>query len=217
MLENFGARLSQLISARGLTQADFAKGLDSSPAFISDMIRGVKRPGAEFLSRISLQYQVSLDWLINGQGSLEGTSIIDKEQFLIVAMRVQLARLAASGNEEAPILIEELLGRKPSAQSSPLARQALLNELTSSSEESVFLIDLYNTFIINPDKTIGTQDALNSALQYYQPAQTDPLLALMAGRETATSNKAETAATNTVQINSGKNQRIAGKNFKENK
>ena len=153
MLDTFELRLAHLLAVRGLTQGEFAKGLDASPTFISNMIRGTKKPGTEFLSKLAMKYQVSLDWLLLGRGQLDGSSSMDGEWFRIVVLRVELARLAADGNSEALILVDELLGRSLAKQSSAVARQALLDQLSEANEKTALISSLYNGFANHPDPT----------------------------------------------------------------
>lgn len=180
MLNTFGQRLAQLLTARQMTQGEFARALGASPAFISDMIRGVKKPGADFLSRLAVQFQVSLDWLLLGQGTLEGTSSIDGEWFRIVVLRVELARLAAQGHVEALRLVDELMGRStPQIPVTP-EREMLLGQLAKANEKSALISGLYNGFFTHPDPTMRAREVLSAALVHFQSNHSDPLAAMVA-------------------------------------
>lgn len=219
MIDSFGLRLSQLISTRGLTQGEFAKGLGSSPAFVSDMIRGVKKPGAEFLSRLADEYQVSIDWLLTGRGTLEGATTIDGEWFRVVMLRVELARLAADGDAEAIRLADELAGRKQVKPSVTTERQALLAYLTKISEQSALISGLYNGFITHPDTTMRAREVLAAALVHFQSNHADPLAAMLAGVDAAPVIKKEDdkKATPAKQKIKGTGHRIASGNYYEGK
>lgn len=55
-LDGFDARLTQAITHTGLNQSEFARQLGVSAGFVSDCVRGQKKPGAPFL------YAVRLIW-----------------------------------------------------------------------------------------------------------------------------------------------------------
>jgi transcriptional regulator with XRE-family HTH domain len=216
MLDTFELRLAHLLVVRGLTQGEFARGLEASPTFISNMIRGTKKPGLEFLSRLATQYQVSLDWLLLGRGQIDGATTMDGEWFRIVVLRVELARLAAEGLPEALILVEELLGRAPTAKSSPVERQALLDKLSKANEKSALVSSLYNGFVTHPDSVIRAREVLSAALVHFQSNHTDPLAAMVAGRDSALNTNPDTKAPVKQKIK-GNNIKNAGHNYTESK
>jgi len=64
-------RLQQFISAENITQAEFADSLGVARASISHILSGRNKPGYEFISSLMLRYpNLSIDWLINGQGKM---------------------------------------------------------------------------------------------------------------------------------------------------
>lgn len=215
MLDTFGQRLAQLLSARGLTQGEFAKGLEASPSFISDMIRGVKKPGAEFLVRLAVQYQASLDWLLLGKGSMDGQSSIDAEWLRTVVLRVELARLAANGDDEARILIEELLGRNASPASISPARQALLDQLAQTHAHTALISTLYNGYIAHPDAVIRAREVLTAALAHFRVQPTDPLAAMVSSRGNKSTPDGNEKVAQVNQLVYGSGNRTAGGNYHE--
>ena len=66
-LKALGRRLRQL---RGfdLTQAEFAKQLETSQSQLSKYERGVAAPPADILFLVMQRFQVSIDWLLTGEG-----------------------------------------------------------------------------------------------------------------------------------------------------
>jgi transcriptional regulator with XRE-family HTH domain len=48
-LDSLCSRLAQVIQQSGLNQSEFSRELGVSPGFVSDVVRGQKKPGAEFL------------------------------------------------------------------------------------------------------------------------------------------------------------------------
>jgi transcriptional regulator with XRE-family HTH domain len=72
-LRNLGRRLREL---RGfdLTQGELAKELGISQSQLSKYERGVVAPPADILFFIKQRFQVSIDWLLTGEGLKESTS-----------------------------------------------------------------------------------------------------------------------------------------------
>ena len=67
-LEGLGNRLLTVIHHLHITQSECARRLKSSPGFISDVVRGKKNPGADFLFGLREAFGVSIDWLLSGDG-----------------------------------------------------------------------------------------------------------------------------------------------------
>lgn len=65
----FAQRLSDLIAWSGVSQGQWAKHLQTSPSFLSDLSKGKKKPGWEILRKLGEQAGVRLDWLAWGEGS----------------------------------------------------------------------------------------------------------------------------------------------------
>ena len=58
-LEGFAKRLNQLIAETELSQAEFARQVGVSGGFLSDVVRGLKKPGAEFFYGIRTVFGAS--------------------------------------------------------------------------------------------------------------------------------------------------------------
>ena len=76
-LDGFATRVGQAIAHTGLNQSEFARQLGVSAGFVSDVVRGQKKPGAEFLHAIRTTFGISVDWLLTGEGTVTGGSGID--------------------------------------------------------------------------------------------------------------------------------------------
>mgnify|MGYP002382008576 CR=1 FL=1 len=68
-LDGLGNRLAKVCAREGLNQSEFALRIGVSPGFVSDILRGNKRPGCEFLASLRQSLGVSIDWLLTGKGS----------------------------------------------------------------------------------------------------------------------------------------------------
>lgn len=107
MTENIGTRLERFIQSQNLNQAQFAERIQCSPGFISDVVRGNKKPGADILERIHEEFHVSLNWLVCGKG--EPLQDIILEDFNTIASRVELVLEAAKGNQAAINTVKSFL------------------------------------------------------------------------------------------------------------
>ncbi len=175
----FCERFGQLVAVLNISQNEFARQLGSTSAFISNLARGKSKPGLEFLQKIAETFGVSLDWLVLGKGTLRGDQYLDPEWHHAVQLRVTLANLVASGDQEARMLASELLGETfISNQTSP-ARQGLLDQLAKSAEHSSLVCMLYNRYVPIGDTLQRSKDVLRAAIQQLQASGNDPLAAMV--------------------------------------
>lgn len=215
MSDTLGLRLSQLIATRDLTQGEFAKRLGSSPAFISDMIRGVKKPGADFLIRLANEYQVSIDWLLMGKGSIDGRSRLDEEWLQMVMLRVDLAQWATAGNIDAARIADQLLGREITEIYDPSDLDGVLGCLAQVNEQGALIAKLYNNFLLGADQELRAKQVLQSALQHFKSRQADPLAAMVATRNNSAKKTKAFSPSDSKQTIKGSNHRIAGRDYNE--
>lgn len=64
-------RISQIIKERKITKTEFAKRLNVSQAFVSQMCSGVANPSDRTISDICEKFQVREEWLRTGEGPME--------------------------------------------------------------------------------------------------------------------------------------------------
>ena len=201
----FSARLAQIIQQSGLNQSEFAKRLEMSAAFVSDAVRGLKKPGAEFLYGVKTMFGVSIDWLLTGKGTIHGASKIDIELFNAVRLQISVARIAIiDGNPTAQALLR-------------LIREGLLAQATNQAELNVFLdriipidsdwhlaTELYNSHLWTDNPDIQRRNLLEAAISHFEARKpVDKLTSL-----------ARAPASN-IQINISPSQRIAGRDYYE--
>lgn len=67
-MDTFGSRISYLIEYLHTTQANLAKAIKVSQAYISQICADKRAPSERTISDICEKYQVSRDWLLNGKG-----------------------------------------------------------------------------------------------------------------------------------------------------
>lgn len=69
-MDGLGERIHAIRKSRNLTQQQFADQLSVSRPFISRIESGKESPSDSLLKLISLQFDVSYEWLTNGKGSM---------------------------------------------------------------------------------------------------------------------------------------------------
>lgn len=147
MEETLGSRLEQLIASLRMNQGEFAKKLECSPAFISEIVRGLKKPGTDFLVRMATTFDVSLDWLILGVEprflSESKLAEIDTEKMKFIALRVELTDLASKGSSEAKQMLYELRDGAVSTEWNQ-EREQVKTHLKASLERLKFTMTMYN-------------------------------------------------------------------------
>lgn len=218
----FSLRFGQLLDALNISQNEFARQLGSTSAFVSNMATGKSKPGLDYLQKIAETFDVSLDWLVLGKGTLRGKAFLDPDGHHFVFLRLTLAQLAAAGDTEARRLVNELLGDGDISKSVSPARQALLDELVKRTQHGPILAMLYNHYISIPDADQHGEEVLRMALQQFHPSRTDPLANLLqaakpspAASAASAAPPAPPAAPTRSQIQVGISPRMAGRDYYE--
>ena len=70
-MTTFSDRLNQIISDSGLTKTAFAKRIEVSQGFVSQLCSGSFNPSPRTISAISREFNVSRDWLERGEGTMK--------------------------------------------------------------------------------------------------------------------------------------------------
>lgn len=206
-LADLPARLAQVLAHQGITQTELARQIGMSPGFISDVMRGHKRPGAEFFVAVRKLFCVSIDWLMTGDGTMTGDVGIRHE--LLQAIRLQIAVARAAINEDDPaarallILIREgqLANAAKDAQF-----QSLLERIVPTDSDLDLAVELYNGHLGATDPIVQRRNLLAAAVAHFEARKPIDKMAAMTGLPKAT-------APSRVQINTGRGQRIAGNDY----
>lgn len=103
--DQFGERLSILLKTHKMNQSEFSKKVHVSQSFVSSLIKGTKKPGMEFITRVKEHFNISVDWLLYGEGDKSGKSLIQIELLKAIGLRIELAKAALSGDEQAKLKI----------------------------------------------------------------------------------------------------------------
>jgi transcriptional regulator with XRE-family HTH domain len=204
-LDGLAARLAQSIAHSGLNQTDFAKQLGVSPGFVSDVVRGNKKPGAEFLHAVRTSFGISVDWLLTGEGTISGGGTIDLGLLRTIRLQIAVARSAVvDANTTAKVLLLLIRdGRLEEAANEP-AIGRFLEEIAAPDADSELALELYNGQLWTQDPVAQQRNLLAAAIAHFEARKPiDKLAALSRASGTA------------IQINISPSQRNAGRDYHE--
>jgi transcriptional regulator with XRE-family HTH domain len=206
-LEALPARLAQVVAYAGVSQAELARRIGVSPGFVSDVLRGVKRPGVEMLMGLRAAFGVSVDWLLSGEGTMIGGAGIRHDLFRAIRLQIAVAR-AAVMNQDATarallLLIRE--GQLAAASEDP-AFKALLDRVAPDDGDLDLAVELYNGHQWATDPVSQRRNLLAAATAHFEARKPVDRMAALTGAD---------ASPALVQVNSGSKQRIAGRDFHE--
>lgn len=168
-LKSFSQRLAQAIARSGLNQSEFARKIAVSPGFVSDMVRGNKKPGAEFLSAVRLEFGVSADWLLTGKGTISGRGYIDLDLLRSIRLYVALARGAIIQQNTTAVTVARLIrdGRiREVLQDSDIA--AFVQSIATTVEDSDLALELYNGHLETQDPIEQQRNLLTAAMAHFE-------------------------------------------------
>ena len=70
-MENINKRIDQVISASGLSKTAFAKRINVSQPFVSQMISGTAKPSDRTITDICREFAINETWLRTGEGQMQ--------------------------------------------------------------------------------------------------------------------------------------------------
>jgi len=203
-LAGFADRLSKAITHSGLNQSEFARNAGVSPGFVSDLVRGNKKPGAEFLCAVRLVFGISSDWLLTGDGTMAGAGAISLTLMRSIRLYVALARAAVLEENSTAKLLANLI------------RDGRINEILKEAEMSSFVesmasvpqdedlaLELYNGHLETQDPIEQQRNLLAAAMAHFESRKPFNKMAVLTR-----------ALGGTIQINIGTSQRNAGRDYK---
>jgi transcriptional regulator with XRE-family HTH domain len=206
-LESLHVRLAQVLAYARINQAELARRVGMSPGFLSDVIRGVKRPGPELLLALRKSCGVSIDWLLSGEGTMIGGAGIRHDLFRAIRLQVAVARAAVIGSDPTAralmLLIRE--GQLTAAADDP-AFKTLLDELAPEDADLDLAIELYNGHQWATDPVAQRRNLLAAATAHFEARKPIDRVAAVTGAGIAAA---------VVQVNTGKGQRVAGRDINE--
>ena len=203
--DGFFVRFNELFTILGISQNELARQIGSTSAFISNIATGKAKPGLEFLQKIATHFGISLDWLILGKGVPHGKTYIDSGWYHTARLRIELAKLAFQGNEEAKKLVNELLNNHLDTKNNTDQRHRLIDKLADVTVDDPMLVMLYNLYSSTPDEQQRARNVLTEAIDQLEKNKSqDPLAQLVkADRELEKQHIA------------GSGHRVAGRDYHE--
>lgn len=218
-IDGLGGRLSLAIKLLGLSQAEFAQSIGTSPGYLSTVINGKCFPGSEFLAQLRSRFDINLDWLITGKGGMSNLAPIDVEWFRVIWELVQITNAATAGNEDAQNALVALSVGADDAESFELLRGGNYSgqSATLSVDDWRLAIQIYNTSIYGPSHEMRlraaasflmTSAALDSKAKWSQVSK-----ALDSISNSPVSRQPQIQPTQFVQNAVARNVKVAGRSF----
>lgn len=223
--EGFTQRLQQVLSFAAISQTDLARRLGLSIGFMSEIVRGVKRPGTDFFIGVRGLLGISIDWLMTGQGSMTGGVGIRQDLFEAIRLQIGVVRQAVLLTDPTAralmILIQE--GHLTAASAYSTFSQLLdgLAQQPMDASDLQFAVELYNGHLWGADPIAQRRNLLAAIVAYFEARKPRDRVAavtgLTGGEQSASASTrgalARQAANVTLQINTGSHQRNAGRDF----
>ena len=179
-----GSRVRELLVELGISQSELARRLSLSPGYVSEISRGVKRPGADFFVRLRHELNVSVDWLISGHGSMFCTDGIKAELFETVRLQVATARAAVLDQDPiAADLLQLLAVGKLDELRSDSRFSLLLDKIAPSDDDLQLAVALYNGHTTGADSAPKLRQLLASAVTFFRSRASDDKIGALIGRQ----------------------------------
>lgn len=200
-------RLAQVLAFAGVSQAELARRIGASAGFVSDVLRGVKRPGVEMLMGLREAFGVSVDWLLSGEGTMTGGTGIRNDLFFTIRLQIAVARSAVVDQNPTArallLLIRE--GQLAAASEEPVFKE-FLDQVVPEDRDLDLTVELYNGHQWATDPVSQRRNLLAAAVAHFEARKPVDRLAALTGTD---------ANAPLVQVNTGKGQRVAGRDFHE--
>lgn len=201
----FPGRLTQVLANARMSQTELARGLKLSAGFMSEVMRGMKRPGPDFFIGIRDLLGISADWLLTGEGAMSGGMGVRQDLFQAVQLQIAVARAAIVERDPVAkallLLIRE--GRMDAIAADPDFSE-LLDRVAPQSPDLDLAIELYNGHLATTDPIAQRRNILAAATAHFETRRPTDRMAAFTG-----------IGSTTVQHNTGAYQRISGHTYIE--
>lgn len=168
-LDGLGNRLALVCAREGLNQSEFALRIGVSPGFVSDILRGNKRPGCEFLSSLRQSLGVSIDWLLTGKGSMYGGEPIEIGLFQHIVWQIQLVRAALLDEQPAAKQLLASFHQQEDGNAPPSPQSDWHPGSTALNQEDLALATvLYNSHLWTQDADQRIRNIHAAVLAHFQ-------------------------------------------------
>lgn len=200
----FASRLALIIQYNHLNQSEFSRRLDTSAGFVGDVLRGLKKPGHEFLFKLKSMFNVSIDWLLTGEGTMHSATKVDIELLRAVKLQATVARLAiVEGDVTAQAVLRSIRDGLLDLTAGNAEFSAYLDHIESNNADWHLALALYNSHLWTDNPDFQRRNLLEAAISHFEVTKTVNKLSSL------------TCSPKTLQINIGSSQRIAGGDYHE--
>ena len=171
VLKQLGGRLRSAIRQLGLSQTAACKRVGVSDGFLSDVVRGRKRPGAELLLELRRVLGISTDWLLTGEGSMFSSAELAHKRLKAIRLQTRIAKAAEiDGDPIAKEFVDHVLRNRDLE----LLRQPRFAELVTRMSANGLddLADhLYDVHSSYADDIALRRDALREAVKHFRESK----------------------------------------------
>lgn len=167
--EQFGIRLQQAIAREGVSQTEFARRAGISLGAISELVRGLRNPSAEFLLAVKITFGISADWLLTGKGTMLGHAGINIELFQTIQLQIALARAAVIDVDmTAKALLLLIQNGKMKEVLANSAFSEYLDKLSPVPTDSILAAEIYNNNLDTVDPNLQLRNMLRAAVTHFE-------------------------------------------------
>lgn len=202
-------RFAQVICVTGMTQTDLARQLGVSPGFVSEVVRGIKRPGPDLLMGIRHQLGISIDWLLCGEGTMTGGAGIRHELLQAIKLQIAVARAAVIDSDPLAKALLVLIREGQLADIHDEAFAQLLERIAPADAELDLAVELYNGHLWTTDPVAQRRNLLAAAVAHFEARRPLNKVAALTGEGV------QDHSTQNIQFNTGRGQRVAGRDYNE--
>lgn len=104
-MENISKRINEIISISGLSKTAFAKKINVSQPFVSQMISGTAKPSDRTIADICREFDINETWLRTGEGEMQ-REISDSEKILAWVTDVLMDKPDSFRRQLVEVLVE---------------------------------------------------------------------------------------------------------------
>jgi transcriptional regulator with XRE-family HTH domain len=169
LLQTFGTRLQQAITREGISQTEFARRAGVAPGSISELVRGLRNPSAEFLVAVKTAYGISSDWLLTGEGTMLGKTGINLDLFKAIELQIAVARAATlDGDLTAQALLLLIKNGKTQEIVEDQTFSEYLDRLCPEDKDADLAAEIYNNNLEIADPSLQLRNMLAAAINYFE-------------------------------------------------
>ncbi len=174
----FGSRLQSVVATARLTQAEFAARIPCSTSFLGAMLRGEKLPGGEMLLSIKREFGISLDWLLDGDGTMLSGGELDVGRYRLHVALLELARLKeVDADPSATRLVQAFVDGQEQVDQLSDGALEILQACQESTRDRVFEAALYSDhskILSNQEWAVATLRTACTNLKLRHPLRVKP-------------------------------------------